>query len=47
MLASRTLTRYSALRMKHTGSHKMSSIDHLHSETAVLQVEDHMNLLSL
>ena len=29
-----------------TGSHKMSSIDHLHSETEILQVEDHMNLLS-
>ena len=29
-----------------TGSHKMSSIDHLHSETKVLQVEDQMNLLS-
>ena len=29
-----------------TGSHKMSSIDHLHSETKMLQVEDHMNLLS-
>ena len=25
------------------GSHKMSSIDHLHSETDMLQVEDHMN----
>ena len=29
-----------------TGSHKMSSIDHLHSETKMLQVEDHLNLLS-
>ena len=29
-----------------TGSHKMSSIDHIHSETKILQVEDHMNLLS-
>ena len=29
-----------------TGSHKMSSIDHLHSETEMLQVEDHLNLLS-
>ena len=29
-----------------TGSHKMSSIDHLHSETQMLQVEDHLNLLS-
>ena len=28
-----------------TGSHKMSSIDHLHSE--MLQVEDHLNLLSV
>ena len=30
-----------------TGSHKMSSIDHLHSETKMLQVEDHLNLLSV
>ena len=29
-----------------TGSHKMSRIDHLHSETKMLQVEDHLNLLS-
>ena len=29
-----------------TGSHKMSSIDHLHSDTKMLQVEDHLNLLS-
>ena len=29
-----------------TGSHKMSSIDHLHSETEMLQVEDHLNFLS-
>ena len=29
-----------------TGSHKMSSIDHLHRETKMLQVEDHTNLLS-
>ena len=29
-----------------TGSHKMSSIDHLHSDTKMQQVEDHMNLLS-
>ena len=29
-----------------TGSHKMLSIDHIHSETKMLQVEDHMNLLS-
>ena len=29
-----------------TGSHKMSSIDHLHRETEMLQVEEHMNLLS-
>ena len=29
-----------------TGSHKMSSIAHLHSETEMLQVEDHINLLS-
>ena len=30
-----------------TGSHKMSSIDHLHSETEMLQVEDHLDLLSV
>ena len=29
-----------------TGSHKMSSIDHIHSETDMLQVEVHLNLLS-
>ena len=29
-----------------TGSHKMVSIDHIHSETKMLQVEDHLNLLS-
>ena len=29
-----------------TGSHKMSSIDHLHSDTEMLQVEDHLNLFS-
>ena len=29
-----------------TGSHKVSRIDHLHSETNMLQVEDHLNLLS-
>ena len=29
-----------------TGSHKVSSIDHIHSETRMLQVEDHLNLLS-
>ena len=29
-----------------TCSHKMSSIDHLYSETKMLQVEDHLNLLS-
>ena len=28
------------------GSHKISSIDHLHSETEMLQVEDHLNILS-
>ena len=27
-------------------SHKMSGIDYLHSETKMLQVEDHLNLLS-
>ena len=30
-----------------TGSHKMSSIDHLHSETKMLQVDDHLNLRSV
>ena len=30
-----------------TGSHKMSSIDHIHSETKMLRVEDHLNLLSV
>ena len=29
-----------------TGSHKMSSVDHIHSETKMIQVEDHLNLLS-
>ena len=29
-----------------TDSHKMSSIDHLHSETKMIQVDDHLNLLS-
>ena len=29
-----------------TGSRKMSSIDHQHSETKMLQVDDHLNLLS-
>ena len=29
-----------------TGSHKMSSIDHLHSQTKMLLVEDHLSLLS-
>ena len=29
-----------------TGSHKISSIDHIHGETKMLQVEDHMNLIS-
>ena len=38
-------TQNEALRII-TGSHKMSSIDHLHSETKMLLVEDHMNLLS-
>ena len=28
-----------------TGSHKGSCIDHLHSVTKMLQVEDHLNLL--
>ena len=30
-----------------TGSHKMSSINHLQSETEMLQIEDHMNPLSV
>ena len=34
-----------ALRIN-TGSHKMPSIDHLHSETRMRQVVDHLNLLS-
>ena len=38
-------TQNEALRI-FTGSHKMSSIDHLHSETNMLLVEDHLNLLS-
>ena len=29
-----------------TGAHKMSSIDHLHCETEMLRVEEHLNLLS-
>ena len=29
-----------------TSSHKMSIIHHLHSETEMLQIEDHLNLLS-
>ena len=38
-------TQNEALRII-TGSYKMSSIDHIHSETKMLQVEDHLNLLS-
>ena len=38
-------TQKGALRVI-TGSHKMSHIDHLHSETKMLLVEDHLNLLS-
>ena len=38
-------TQNEALRIN-TGSHKMSSIDHLHSGTKMLQVEGHLNLLS-
>ena len=38
-------TQNEALRII-TGSHKMSSIDHLHSETKMLLVEDHLSLLS-
>ena len=29
-----------------TGGHKMSSIDHLHCETELIHVEEHLNLLS-
>ena len=50
MLVSQTLTRLhaqnEALRII-TCSHKMSSIDHLHSETEMLLVEDHLTLLSV
>ena len=38
-------TQNKALRII-TGSHKMSSIDHLYSETNMLSVEGHLNLLS-
>ena len=38
-------TQNEALRII-TGSHKMSSIDHLHGETKMLLVEDHLSLLS-
>ena len=38
-------TQNEALRII-TSPHKMSSIDHLHSETKMLLVEDHLNLLS-
>ena len=38
-------TQNEALRII-TGSHKMSSIDHLHSETKMLLVKDHLNLIS-
>ena len=38
-------TQNEALRII-TGSDKMSSIDHLHSETNMLLAEDHLNLLS-
>ena len=38
-------TQNEALRII-TGLYKMSSIDHLHSETKMLLVEDHLNLLS-
>ena len=30
-----------------TGSHKMPSIDHFHSETKMIRIEDHMHLLSV
>ena len=39
-------TQNEALRII-TGSHKMSSIDQLHSETKMLLVEDHLNILSV
>ena len=38
-------TQNEALRII-TGSHKMPSIDHLHSETKILLVEDHLIILS-
>ena len=38
-------TQKEALRII-TGSHKMSNIDHLHSDTKRLLVKDHLNLLS-
>ena len=38
-------TQNEALRII-TGSHKMSSIDHFHSKTKMLPVEDHLNLFS-
>ena len=38
-------TQNKALRII-TDSHKMSSIDHLHSETKMLVVKNHLNLLS-
>ena len=36
-------TQNEALRLI-TGSHKISSIDHIHSETKMLLVKDHLNL---
>ena len=39
-------TQNEALRII-TGSHKMSSIHHLHSETKMLLVKDHLNLRSV
>ena len=39
-------TQNEALRII-TGSHKMSSIDHLHSETTMLLIKNHLNLLSV
>ena len=38
-------TQNEALRII-TGSHKMSSIDHLHNETKMLLVKDHLNVIS-
>ena len=44
-VANRVSKSNEALRII-TGSHKMSTIDHLHSETKMPLVEDHLSLLS-